>query len=398
MRALLLLLAAAASAEWVEWPAGQAVPEGASTRININTNKVEVDVDINATLLEHRYRTSVNEATRLEDTTANLTRRETMISALKRLPEEEVGDVDALTDDELDALWADRQESLRKWSEQLSDAAKSLQMRLAALLRDDEKAKLEALDELDFELADLDNARDFHDALGGWPALAGLLSADAPEVRRRAAQCVGTAAKHGFQAWVLEHEVLPRLVAMLDEATWPPRKAAVYALGCALRSSAPVQRAFGRRGMAALSKVASTALEDPAGWAVADKVAALIGDLVQEGRAVPPDACDAVAAVLAKAPATGRADRPLRAVLAAVPHCGAGWRARNAVDVSGLRDAFPGDEYGRGLVQLCDDVTEAIRTAEEPPAPPKEPLADLELLPPKLIERLAAAAGRGREL
>ena len=56
------------------------------------------------------------------------------------------------------------------------------------------------------------------------------------------------------------------------------------------------------------------------------------------------------------------------------------------------------DEYGRDLVQLCDDVTEAIRTAEEPPAPPKEPLADLELLPPKLIERLAAAAGRGREL
>ena len=246
MRPLLLLLAAAAS-EWVEWPADQAVPAGASQRININTNAVEVDVDINATLLEHRYRTSVNEATRAEDTTANLTRRETIISSLKRLPPDEVGDVESLTDAELDALWADRQESLRKWSEQLSDAAKSLQNRLQALLRDDHEEKLEALDELcvsvsrrwrgggsghgvasmasfarrDFELSDLDNARDFHDALGGWPALAGLLSADASEVRRRAAQCVGTAAKHGFQAWVLEAEVLPRLVAMLDEATWP---------------------------------------------------------------------------------------------------------------------------------------------------------------------------------
>ena len=221
----------------------------------------------------------------------------------------------------------------------------------------------------DFELSDLDNAKDFHDALGGWPALAGLLSADSSEVRRRAAQAVGTAAKHGFQAWVLEAEVLPRLVAMLEETSWPARKAAVYALGCALRSSAPVQRAFGRRGMAALSKLAAAALDDAGNqqaWAVADKVAALLGDLVQEGRAVPPDACDAVAAVLAKAPADGRADRPLRAVLAAVPHCGAGWRSRNAVDVSGLRDAFPGDEYGRDLVQLCDDVTEAIRTAEEP--------------------------------
>ena len=48
-----------------------------------------------------------------------------MISALKSLPPDEVGDVDALTDAELDALWADRQESLRKWSEQLSDAGES---------------------------------------------------------------------------------------------------------------------------------------------------------------------------------------------------------------------------------------------------------------------------------
>ena len=148
MRTLPLLLLAAASAEWVEWPPDQAVPEGASQRININTNAVEVDIDVNATLLEHRYRTSVNEATRAEDTTANLTRRETIISSLKRLPPDEVGDVESLTDAELDALWADRQESLRKWSEQLSDAAKSLQNRLQALLRDDHEAKLEALDEL----------------------------------------------------------------------------------------------------------------------------------------------------------------------------------------------------------------------------------------------------------
>ena len=87
--------------------------------------------------------------------------------------------------------------------------------------------------------------------------------------------------------------MLPRLVAMLEETSWPARKAAVYALGCALRSSAPVQRAFGRRGMAALSKLAAAALDDAGNqqaWAVADKVAALIGDLVQEGRAVPPDA------------------------------------------------------------------------------------------------------------
>ena len=71
--------------------------------------------------------------------------------------------------------------------------------------------------------------------------------------------------------------------------------------------------------------------------------------------------------------------------------------------VSNLKYSESGRDAMRNIFvaeyqQLCDDVTEAIRTAEEPPAPPKEPLADLELLPPKLIERLAAAAGRGREL
>ena len=48
-------------------------------------------------------------------------------------------------------------------------------------------------------------------------------------------------------------------------------------------------------------------------------------------------------------------------------------------------------------MQLCDDVTEAIRTAEEPPAPPKEPLADLELRAAEvLIVPLAAARRAGR--
>ena len=147
-RCTLLLLCAASRAEWVEWPAGQDVPDGAATRMNVATNQVEVDVDVNATLMEHRWRMSVDEATRAEDTTANLTKREAIISALKRLPPDEVGEVDGLTDDELDALWADRQVSLREWSERLSDAAKSLQNRLAALLQDDHQEKLDALDEL----------------------------------------------------------------------------------------------------------------------------------------------------------------------------------------------------------------------------------------------------------
>ena len=194
--------------------------------------------------------------------------------------------------------------------------------------------------------------------------------------------------------------MLPRLVAMLDETSWPARKAAVYALGCACGrrrpSSAPLEEGAWPPCLKARGGGVGRRRESgQAGGPSPTRSRRLIGDLVQEGAAVPPDACDAVAAVLAKAPATGRADRPLRAVLAAVPHRGAGWRARNAVDVSGLRDAFPGDEYGRDLVQLCDDVTQ--RPSERPRSPgaaegaPRGP----RLLPPKLIERFGRGGGVG---
>ena len=73
-----------------------------------------------------------------------------------------------------------------------------------------------------------------------------------------AAQCVGTTAKHGFQTPSPRAKVLPAWYVVGRDGG-PARKAAVYAW-LRFRSSAPVQRAFGR-GMAALSKLA-TALDD----------------------------------------------------------------------------------------------------------------------------------------
>ena len=179
---------------------------------------------------------------------------------------------------------------------------------------------------------------------------------------------------------------------MLDEASWPARKAAVYALGCALRSSAPSsapwKKGHGRSVKARINSVGRRRESTSVG--PSPTRSRPTGDLVQEGRAVPPDARGAVAAVLAKAPADGRADRP-RAVLAAVPHCGAGWRADQVVGVPPAPDAFPATSTA---ATSCSCATTSPRRSERPrspPAPPKEPLADLEMLPPKLIERLAAA-------
>jgi len=125
-----------------------------------------------------------------------------------------------MSDDDLDALWAARQEELREFSERLSDAAKTLARRIAALAAPTTDAATlhSELDELEFELGDVDAARDFHDvrpassffffspargtpraaqALGGWPPLAALLAPRyADDVRAAAARAVGTAVKN----------------------------------------------------------------------------------------------------------------------------------------------------------------------------------------------------------
>ena len=137
MRAVLAFLCAGLAleccgGEWVAWPAGEAVPEGWSRKVDATTGGVYVDV--NASVLaslesmEQRWRESVDNATRKEDTTKTMSRRETMLSALGRLPADELGDVGdlaSLDDAALDALWDARQAMLKSFSETLTDGAKA---------------------------------------------------------------------------------------------------------------------------------------------------------------------------------------------------------------------------------------------------------------------------------
>ena len=423
MRAVLAFLCAGLAleccgGEWVAWPAGEAVPEGWSRKVDATTGGVYVDV--NATVLaslesmERRWRESVDNATRKEDTTKTMSRRETMLSALGRLPADELGDVGdlaSLDDAALDALWDARQAMLKSFSETLTDGAKAAGKRLGKLL-DKENLAFE-LDELEFELGDMDAARDFHDSLGGWPVVAALLGPDT-EPRARAAACrvIGTAVKNddASQKWVLEDDVLGALVRALEDDDDPAlHRAALYALGAALRGNRDTQRAFGRRGTRAVVSAANGAARavvaarargdgDGRAWGVADKAATLLGDLADEGLRLPPDACAAVGAVLRLAAADRRAERPLKAALASAPSCGAGWReAGGFVELAGdLGRAVAGADGLDGDLRYaialdCDALVVAVRDAAAPPAEKEQP----ELLPQALVDRLIAAVGHG---
>mmetsp|Transcript_6368 Transcript_6368/g.10438 ORF Transcript_6368/g.10438 Transcript_6368/m.10438 type:complete len:474 (-) Transcript_6368:170-1591(-) len=110
----------------------------------------------------------------------------------------------------LQAAWAQRQIELKEMMEKQLKAA-DFMSELAGYLVNasvpDEEA-LDHLDNLEHLLADIDNARDFHN-IGKWSALTSLLpglTQRSIAVQTKALHCIGTAVKndYDFQLWVLE--------------------------------------------------------------------------------------------------------------------------------------------------------------------------------------------------
>ena len=101
---------------------------------------------------------------------------------------------------------------------------------------------LDALDGLEDHLSDMDMARDFHDALGGWPSLTNLLlPTQSLKVRAAAALVMGTAVKNQdeFQGWILEpvplslstepaSEVASRVVGNTDQKAQIQNKKKIF--------------------------------------------------------------------------------------------------------------------------------------------------------------------------
>ena len=144
---------------------------------------------------------------------------------------ESLEELDLLSDERLKAVWGVRQEQLREASEQLSDNAKRLKRRIAALegfrartsarcdaaadpttpvvtaaSDEDERSAVDELESLEYELGDVDDARDFHGALGGLPPLALSRRRTVSLVSRARASLTGIFARARFSSEEEEEE------------------------------------------------------------------------------------------------------------------------------------------------------------------------------------------------
>lgn len=141
-----------------------------------------------------------------------------MISSLKRLPASElerlgldVNDVyiaGTEKGDSVVAAWKQRQLELKAAVQSIvnpADEMKNLTSRLMDT-KTETPEKVQVLYDLEYYLADVDNARDYH-TIGAWPILVEFLSADKPtEVRAMTAWTIGSAVKndYDYQLWTLE--------------------------------------------------------------------------------------------------------------------------------------------------------------------------------------------------
>jgi len=102
--------------------------------------------------------------------------------------------------------------------------------------------KLVAFDNLEQLIESLDNANNLA-ALGLWTPLLGALAHEAPELRRMAAWCVGTAVQNNepSQERLLAAGGIPPLVRLVADGAQPAdvRRKAVYALSSAVRNYQP---------------------------------------------------------------------------------------------------------------------------------------------------------------
>ncbi|KAJ8614426.1 hypothetical protein CTAYLR_000758 [Chrysophaeum taylorii] len=426
---VMMLWMVLASGSWIEWPREAAVPVGSSVRVDLSTgqrwiesNSTE-DAEVARLLgggsatqevgspkglavatapdVDSAFRESVDMATRGEDPSydasgvevASSSRREKILSALHKLPDVEqarlaskagAAALEEATDDGLEAVWNGRQAELSDLAEAAAKPAEMLAARLEILrgfvaAGDDEARALAELEDLEYDLADVDNARDFHDSLDGVPVLRSLLETRfSPAVRAAAAAALGTAVKNDdhLQRSMIrgEDSALDRLVVAVEDGD--VARKALYAIGATVRNNPDATLAFaesgGLRAVTATLDFALASLADDSNdadaWAVADKAVTLLGDLAPHLVYEPP-LCRAVADTLRILPRTRRAERFLRAaaVFAAHHQCGPTWSGlREPLDAL-ARDFWRGDDaldadFREELASLAHTIAETLPT------------------------------------
>jgi len=221
-------------------------------------------------------------------------RLDTLVSAFKKLPAPEIQRLGVELDDDapiipgsqraLDLMeaWKQRQKELKEAVENMIKPVEYMASLLRHIQIDNSTSlpptgeklsgmswsRLEALEELEGVVDDIDNARDLH-TIGGWRILASLLAADrqagggvlTPAERAGVAYVMGTATKNSydFQLWALEElmgadqdlstgqdkgTVLSGLVHLLTHGTDVERRRSLYAIASITRGNQEVQTAL----------------------------------------------------------------------------------------------------------------------------------------------------------
>ncbi|KDO27272.1 hypothetical protein SPRG_07521 [Saprolegnia parasitica CBS 223.65] len=322
--------------EWQEILPNQAIPGGLHVRINLATGKKEAklltdDDDIDATpanVPTPEVATSeltvvaselVGQVTPSDVVASPETKEEHRISdslynVLAGLPEPPVLDGINIHDAHahlskeafaayVEKLWKARQAELKEASEAIRNEAKYMQTLIDALLAPTTPTDdvLDALTKLEWEVQDLDKARDFN-TLGGLVVTVQFLNATDLAVRAQAMWVVGSAIKHFEEAqnWALQAGAVPHLLQSLampisDKAVVAMQRKALYALSALLQSNAKCQAVLlaqdGVRILNALAANANAPLQ------LRLKAVLVLHHLLAEHAADPSRAADVHAAV-----------------------------------------------------------------------------------------------------
>uniref|UniRef100_A0A7S3K680 Nucleotide exchange factor Fes1 domain-containing protein n=1 Tax=Aureoumbra lagunensis TaxID=44058 RepID=A0A7S3K680_9STRA len=364
-------------------------------------------IDANESL-NQRFRESVNAATAHEDVqetydeglTREEIRRKKIVSALNKLPDSEIerllmnstNSIASLDLQTLDAIWNRRQEELRAAIEASSASAQIITPFANAVRKfETEEASSSDIENiqqqikfLDDEIYDIDVARDFFDAFQGIKLLIPLL--DNVDLASSALQLLGTAVSNDAALQDAVLPLIPQIIHLLRTNDTLLQKKAIFAIGSAIRQNIKSLTAFAQNdGLAAVSSaltqaaatIASTTNnDDKSNFAIVDKAATLLGDILSEKSTSPiiithssPNAltevCNALITGINIVPSDRRVERLLRATYELTHKCISIWLPQQQtilarLDLLATTIKTPDPDYQQELIKLTTDLAALI--------------------------------------
>lgn len=323
------------TSEWQLLKEGDTIPAGLHVRMDLSTgekwvklvDKTTKEPEVVPTLSSSSSSLSIvaKDNDKLSHSSPTEDKRpvydfEMMHRALSKLPDDEklrMGGLPPLPSEEsskeetvafrtrMKDLWENRQKEIAQAQDHLANLPEILKTRIQTLrtyldegtVVEDDMSLIATLEDLEFQLNDLDNARDFH-TLGGWPLLVSLLSndvhpanaTDVPPIQSVAAWVMGTAVKNTeeFYPWAVEpltrSQMTPvsLLVTLIPSSHLKLKQKVLYALGGLIRGNTLAYPHFlEAQGPQHLVVALEEAIAET-NWKIAGKIISLVQDIISD--------------------------------------------------------------------------------------------------------------------